>query len=296
MGTRRAGTGEEGKPGSAAVELESVRKRLLECTSISATVVETIALGDKGFKAEGRYLQKSISRPSEWHMRMELVVKIGETQGSLLEVCDGEVLWTRTELDFGKKTTRDRKDQKESTITRRNIAEIMSAARKLGDVTTETALIANFGLGGLPALIASIEQNMKISPDMEEKSLRERPVVVIQGTWSDAFAMKLRGPSPATGAAPLLPAFVPDSVRIYVDRETGFPHRIMYSKKLPGREVHKPMVTLDFLDVELNQPIDNSEFEYQAPEGVTPIEQTKFYVDMLTPPTDPKSQAPAPGR
>ncbi len=273
-----------------------MRARLLKCSSISATVVETIALGDKSFKAEGRYLQKSFSRPSEWHMRMELVAKIGETTGSLLEVCDGEVLWTRTELDFGKKSVRDRKDQKESTITRRNISEIMGAARKLGDVTAETALIANFGLGGQAMLIASIEQNMKFSPDMEEKTLRERPVLVLQGTWTDAYSMKLRG-QPGGGALHLYcPASFPDSVRIYVDRETGFPHRIVYLKKLVGARSLKPMVTLDFLDVELNQPIDNKEFEFQAPEGVTPVEQTKFYVDRLTPPADPRTQAPAPGK
>jgi outer membrane lipoprotein-sorting protein len=73
-------------------------------------------------------------------------------------------------------------------------------------------------------------------------------------------------------------------VRIYVDRETGFPHRIMYLKKLVGREVHKPMVTLDFIDVELNQPINNNDFDYQPPDGVTPVEQTKAFVDRLTPP------------
>jgi hypothetical protein len=215
-------------------------------------------------------------------MRLELVVKFGESEGSLLEVCDGEVLWTRTEIDFGKK--RDRKDKKETTLTRRNVAEIMNAARKLGDVKNETALIASFGLGGLPALIAAIEQDMKFT-GLKDDTLRDRPVHVIQGTWSDAFALKLRG-QPGRAASSLLPAFVPDAVRIYVDRETGFPHRILYVKKIPGREVFRPMLTLDFLDVALNEPINNSEFDYEPPKGVTPIEQTKAFVDMLAPPDD----------
>jgi hypothetical protein len=68
----------------------------------------------------------------------------------------------------------------------------------------------------------------------------------------------------------------------------------MYLKKLAGREVHKPMVTLDFLDVVLNQPINNQDFDYQPPEGVTPFEQTKAFVDRLTPP-ETKGQGGAPG-
>lgn len=145
-------------------------------------------------------------------------------------------------------------------------------------------MIVALGLGGLPALIAAIEQDMKFD-ETKDGTLRERPVSVVHGTWSDAFAQKLRGAQQQVQGAPsLLPAFVPDAVSIYVDRETGFPHRIMYLKKLVGRDVYKPMVTLDFLDVILNQPINNKDFDYQPPEGVTPTELTKSIVDRLTPP------------
>jgi hypothetical protein len=146
-------------------------------------------------------------------------------------------------------------------------------------------VIVAMGLGGLPALIAAIEQNMKFDQALTEGTLRERPVAVIHGTWSDPMAQRLRGSQQQQQGAPsLLPVFVPDAVRIYVDRETGFPHRIMYLKKLVGREVHKPMVTLDFLEVVLNEPINNQDFDYQPPDGVTPIELTKSVVDRLTPP------------
>src|SRR5262249_9029674 len=148
--------------------------------------------------------------------------------------------------------------RKEQTLTRRNIAEIMSAARRLGDPKTETALIASSGLGGLPALIAAIEQDMKFSPNVTEETLRDRPVVVISGAWTDAYIAKLRGPV-AQGAPSLLPAFVPDSVRISIDRETGVPLQVVYSKKLPGRKVSRPLLTLDILDVALNEPINSNE-------------------------------------
>src|SRR5262245_50366938 len=280
------------KKRTPASELKRAREQLLKASSVSATVVETISLFDKSYKAEGKYLQKISPRPNQWNMRLELRIQLGESAGSLLEVCDGQILWTRTEIDFGKK--RERRDRKELMLTRRNIAEIMSAARRLGDPKTETALIASFGLGGLPALIAAIEQDMKFNPETKEESLRDRPVVVISGAWTDAYLAKLRGPA---GQAPtsLLPAFVPDSVRVSIDRETGVPLQVVYLKKVPGRKVSRPLLTLDFLDVALNEPINNNEFDYEPPAGVTPAELTKAFVDALSG-SESKSRPEGPSR
>jgi hypothetical protein len=269
------------KKTTPALELKRAREQLLKASSVSASIVETVNLFDHTYKAEGKYLQRTAAQPDEWNMRLELRIKIGEAAGSLLEVCDGEVLWTRTEIDFGKK--RERREKKETNLTRRNVVEIMSAARKLGDPKRESILIASFGLGGVPALLSAIEQDMKFNLEMKEETLRDRPVNVISGTWSESMTAKLRGPAGQGGAPSLLPAFVPDSVRLYVDRETGFPHRIHYLKKLPGRKVSRPLLTLDFLDVALNEPIDSREFDYEPPSGVTPVEQTKAFVEMLSP-------------
>ncbi len=274
---------------SPMAQLTHAREQVKKCTSISAKVVEKIEVLERSYTAEGRYLQTS-QKPNDWRMRFELAVKIGRSEGSLMEVCDGEILWTRLETDLSSKS--DKKLTKEQKLMRRNIAEIMSAARKVGDLKFEDKVIVDMGLGGLPGLIAAIQQDMKFET-VTESTLRERPVSIIHGTWSDAFAQRLRGGQQQPGAAQpvsaMLPAFVPDGVRIYVDRETGFPHRIMYLKKLLGRDVYKPMVTLDFLDVVLNQPISQQEFDYQAPEGVTPEELTKYVVDRISPP-DSKPQ------
>jgi len=271
--------GASSAPSSPAAALRNARTQLLKCTSISAKVVEKVEILEKSYKAEGRYLQTAL-KPNDWHMRMELVVKVGDSEGALLEVCDGEVLWTRVEVDLGRK--KEKKEVKEASVTRRNVTEIMSAARKLGDPKTEMALIASLGLGGLPALLAAIEQDMQFT-EASESILRDRPVTVIHGAWTEAFGQKLTGNQPGQAKSTLLPAFIPEAVRIYVDRETGFPLRILYLKKLVGREVFKPLLTLDFLDVSLNEPINPAEFDYKAPEGVTPVEQTKAFVDMLTP-------------
>jgi hypothetical protein len=277
----------------ASLELKRAREQMLKFSSVSANIVESISMMERSFKAEGRYLQTAL-KPNDWHMRLQLMVKLGDTTGSLMEVCDGEVLWTRTEIDFGKK--RERKERRDTVLTRRNVAEIMTAARRAIDEKNQSVLIASLGLGGLPALIAAVEQDMRFT-DVKEDTLRDRPVLVIHGTWTDSFASKLRGPANQPGQPPssLLPANVPDAVSVYLDRETSFPHRILYLKRIPGRKVQRPMLTLDFMDVVLNEQINPGEFDYEPPKGVTPVEQTKQFVDMLVPP-DSRTQPGPPLR
>lgn len=274
------GKGAPEQPDSPEGALKRSRELLLRYSSINARLVETVSFFDRSYKAEGRYLQTSL-KPGDWHMRLELMLKVGGSEGALLEVCDGEILWTRTEIGAGKK--------KDQTITRRDVGRILAAAKKLGDPKTENSIIANLGLGGLPALLASIERDMKFS-SLKEETLRDRPVVVLSGQWNDAFKGRF-GVEPSKGPA-LLPSFVPDEVQLSLDRETAFPVRFLYLKKIEGRDVLRPILTLDFIDVALNQPVDNSEFAYEPPQGITPVELTNFYLDQLAPP----SSAPPPPR
>jgi hypothetical protein len=267
---------------SGADEMKRVRERLLRYATIQARIVETVAVFERSYKAEGRYLQTGL-RANDWHMRLELVLKVGDSEGSLLEVCDGDVLWTSSQLDAGRKSAKkSEKDKKEHTITRRNVTRILAAARNVSE-QAETGLIRELGLGGLPALLASIEREMTLG-DVKEETLRDRPVLVIQATWTDEFLEKMRNPHAPRDSAVLLPPFVPDAARIHIDRETGFPLRITYLKKIPNRDVQRASVVLDFLDVELDQPIDKREFAYEPPTGEKVVELTQMFLDQLAPP------------
>ena len=266
---------------SAAAELKRARQLLTKHSSIRARLIEQVTLNDRTYRAEGRYLQLAL-KPGDWRMRLELTLKVGESEGSLLEVCNGSVLQTRTEIDPGG-TGKKKRENKELRISRRNVQEILDAARKSGDFSeqTEANLLTSLGLGGLPALLASLEQDMKLGPPKEE-TIRDRPVVVLTGTWSEAVASRLRAPGAAAGPG-LLPTTVPDQVRLYLDQQTGFPYRILYLKKLPNRDVMKPMLTLDFRDVVLNEAIAPAEFEYEPPAGIESVDETNFYIQMLAP-------------
>lgn len=260
--------------------LQRARDRVAGYSSIRATLVEVVSIAERGFKAEGRYLQSSL-KPNDWHVRLELTLKLGANQGNLLEVCDGEVLWTRHEITIGRK-----KDQQ---ITRRNVTQILEAARKLG-TNTEANLVKSLGLGGIPELLASLEREMKFS-SLKEESLRSRQVFVLQGNWNDDAATRWLGDPAKRDKNAALPLFVPDEVRVSLDRETGFPLRLLYLKKMPDRDVMRPMLTLDFLDVALNEPVDASEFHYEPPDRVTPVEITPMYLEQLKPLAAPAAPA-----
>jgi hypothetical protein len=254
---------------TAVGELQRARALLGQQTSIVAQLVETVTMFDRTVKADGRYIQTNDRR-----IRLELKLRVGNTTGSLLEVCDGEILWVRQDIG------------KDPYITRRNVKQILEAAERTGAIP-QNVLVADLGLGGLPSLLASIERSFDFD-GLKDDTLRDRPVVTVQGHWNEAMNINLRGSSSNNP----FPAYIPDIVRVTVDRETGFPHRIMYLKKVPDRDTLKPMLTLDFLDVKLGQPIDPSEFTFVVPERVQPHEETQVYINMLkAPPAPPATPA-----
>ena len=264
-------------------QLQQARNLLAQQSSVRARMVETISIFDHTIKADGRYLQGNLNLKSNDRLiRMELKMKVADTVGSLLEVCDGQVLWTRHDIG------------KDVTITRRNVTQILDAAAKHGGIPAHQ-LIADLGLGGIPALLASFERVMRFN-GIRQETIRNREVDVIQGTWTDTMLSKWQFPrQPDQPAAPL-PIYIPDLARIYLDRETGFPHRVLYLKRIPNRDTLRPMLTLDFLDVVLNQPIDKSEFDYVPPSSPAAIELTPQYLSQFATPAAPPATGASPAR
>jgi hypothetical protein len=91
--------------------LQKARKSLIEQQSIQADILETVALGSRKFQAKGKYLQGT-----DLKLRLEFQVKLGGTEGSLLEVCDGQVLWSRQTIGG------------QTQVTRRDVRQILEVA------------------------------------------------------------------------------------------------------------------------------------------------------------------------
>jgi outer membrane lipoprotein-sorting protein len=253
--------------------LERARENLIGLKSVRATILETVSIGDRRFRATGSYLQGTDMR-----LRLEYTVKAGSAEGSLLEVCDGTILWSRQTIG----------DQ--TRLTRRDVRQILNAAASGGNVA-ENILIAELGLGGLPALLASLERSMTFD-EIERQEIDAISFVIIGGTWNSEFRQRFQA-SPASPGSDQLPDLVPDRVRIYFDAETLFPRRIQYLKAPTDTELEHPLVALDFTDVELDAPVSASEFQFEPPDNVYAEDVTNKYIEKLNPAA--ASSAPAPG-
>ena len=109
----------------------------------------------------------------------------------------------------------------------------------------------------------------------EQEQIDGKPFTVIEGTWNKDFLGRLRGQD--TKASDPLPNHVPDLVRVYFD-ENRFPHRILYLKRRSGKEIYRPMVTLDFLQIVLKASVDDAEFHFVPPKDELANDITNEYI------------------
>lgn len=250
-------------PVYAEALLQKSREKLMSYSSIQAEITETVEIGPKPFVIKGKYLQDQ-----DLKLRLEFQVQSrqedGKPVGTLLEICDGQVLWTEHTI---KGTSR---------VTRRDVQAILKQSQ-VNPGTQPNLLVAGLGLGGLPGLLAAIQKNMRFE-SVAERTVSGKTLTVLNGTWKEAFLAQFKGGDPS---APIqLPAYVPDAVRLYLDQETLFPRRIVYLKK--NQDALEGMVTLNFSKVTLNAPIPAAQFAYEPPDGVFPVDITHQYLKQLS--------------
>jgi len=225
-------------------------------------MVETVDLGLRRFRMKGSYLQGT-----DLKLRLEYDLLVGNTEAHLVEVCDGQILWTHQTIG------------EEERVTRRNVRQILTAASSAGK-TPQNLLTAELGLGGLPGLLAGIQKSVQLEKQWEQ-DVNEQTFVVIEGGWKKSFRSKFLGPDPDAKQA--LPAFVPDQVRIYFEQESLFPRRILYLKHSEDG-TRRPMVTLDFVDVRWDVELAEDAFNYTPPEKVARQDVTQAYINRFAPP------------
>ncbi len=249
-------------PVYAASLLKKAREKLLSYSSIRTQITEKVEIGPKPFVITGNYLQgKDLKLRLEFQVQSQTAE--GKPVGTLLEICDGQVLWTEHTIKGN------------SRVTRRDVQAILNQA-ELNPQAQSNMLVAELGLGGLPGLLASIQKNMNFV-SVSERTISGKTLTVLNGVWKDEFLAQWKGGDPA---APVeLPAYVPDAVRIYLDQESLFPRRIVYLKKT--EDSLQSIVTLNFSKVILNSPISETEFAYEPPDGVFPVDITKQYLQQL---------------
>jgi hypothetical protein len=160
-------------------------------------------------------------------------------------------------------------------ITRTVIDQLLEAE---SPELPETLLIAHMGVGGLPALIAGLERSMTFDTQKVIEHEGER-FTVIEGRWNDGYLARFG----VEEGAPL-PAYVPDRVRIYFHKETLFPSRILYRKRVTVESQlseYRTLLSLEFSNVVLDEPVSNEQFLWVPPNGAQVENRTTEYLELI---------------
>lgn len=244
---------------NATKAMTEARTRMTSYKTLTADILETVTVGSRPFKAVGRYVQGTNDR-----LRLEFSVKIGDEQtGSLTQVSNGQLLWTRWNIG------------KRSSITRRDIQEIRKALQQNQGVVN-TKLMADLGLGGLKALMAALEDGMDFD-SIRETEIDGKKFLIVTGQWKESVLGKLglKRDSPEMRSQEQ----IPDSVRVFLEADHYFPRRIMYLKRHPQEDLVRPLVTLDLMNVKLNPEVSDAEFDYEPPEDVPQVDDTREFIE-----------------
>jgi len=255
----------------ATAWIQRVHQALYRRSSIRAEIDQTVLIGKEHFKVSGRYIS------SGQRLRLEYTIHPDQgLAGSLLEISDGKDLWSL--LKVGDSTR----------VTHRDVQQIKAAAaahREISDVI----LTAELGLGGLTALLASLERTM-VFDAIKEEAGSQAAQIVVQGRWKPEIAA--RWPRSKDNQ---LPDYVPDLVRVWIDPQLEFPVRIVYVKRTleKDKRVFRPMVSLSLKNVEFDGTVDDREFNFDPPENVVPEDITRQFLDRMNKSVD-EAAAPAP--
>jgi hypothetical protein len=251
--------------------LEEARGRLEDRQSLRADLLQQIQVGDRKLTAEGLY----ISGTPYPKLRLEYRVRVGTMQGSLLEVCDGQIL--HTEKTIGRAGDK----APERQFTRRDVQRIL-AARDASLNLPVASQGAELGIGGLPAMLASIDRCM-VGKQVTEEEFDGKLCRVFHGAW-DQEVLKKYDAALGNAKATFVP-FFPDRVRVYFAADTYLPVKIVYLKneldesgKVAGQ---RALMTLEFRNVQVDQPVPPDTFQYVLPEKAEEVDRTNEFVEII---------------
>ena len=262
-------TGEDAAQADAL--LEEARSRLEDRQSLQADMLQQIIVGERKLTAEGTYISGS-PYPK---LRLEYRIRVGTMQGSLTEVCDGLIL--HTEKAVGRAGGKDPDRQ----FSRRDVQRILAARDNSLNVPVASQG-AELGIGGLPAMLASIDRCM-VGKQVTVEEFDGQPCRVFHGAW-DQEILKKYDSALGESKARLVP-FFPDKVRVYLTSDTVMPVKFVYMKNDLGETGQivgeRVLMTLELRNLKLDQPIPPATFQYVLPPKSEEIDRTNEFLELI---------------
>jgi hypothetical protein len=177
---------------------------------IAAEIVQDVDMLNQKFSLEGTYYKDSDHR-----VRLQLKLKgLGDSGSTMLQVCDGKVLWDYQSV-LGM----------QPNYRRRDIGQIL---KRLQDPALDdffrSQVITQLGFGGPEAMLTGLQKAIKFDQFSDEK-FEGVDSFIIGGTWRDRTG--LLGPNDRPlGPMDRLPPYIPSNVRVFIDKANSWPYRI----------------------------------------------------------------------
>ncbi len=254
--------------------LQDARNRLLnDRQSLQADLKQQIIVGERRMTAEGTYLSGAFPK-----LRLEYKIRVGTMQGSLLEICDNNVL--HTEKTIGRVGATDPKDL-DQQFTRRDVQKILTATQKAENQPVAFQA-AELGIGGLPAMLASIDRCM-VGKRITEEEFDGQICRVFHGVWDQAVLTKYDA-ALQDAKAGLVP-FFPDKVQVFFAAESLVPVKFVYLKnhldesaKVTGE---RTLMILELRNVKLDGPVSPTAFQFVLPSKREEIDRTNEFLELI---------------
>jgi hypothetical protein len=246
-------------------------------------------LGQK-FRLEGLYRKA----PGNKHRLTLKLVGLGDTSGTVVQVCDGVTLF-------------DYQNVLEQPICNKIKIGLILKKLESPDVTDELreAVFLQFNLAGPEVLLTGLRKAVAFDQKAEE-TFDGHPVWVLRGRWKDRS--NLTGPNqpPVPQNGPL-PPYVPSITTIWLDKETGWPYQVRLEGRAlsllerqkkkddrplgpDGRPIGRPTavredtpsrIDLIYSSVLFNTKLGSETFLFEPPSGVSVQDQTEAITSAL---------------
>lgn len=269
--------------GNASQLLVTAVGRLSQSRTISAKMRYHIHMFEQQLVGEGTYRQLNAVRDTL--LRLELKMPVNEQVTSFQQICDGRFLWTRRhapDLDTGRMQT---------WVSRIDLHVVRESLRANArpPATVSAASGISLGQGGLPRLMTELQEHFEFQAGMPGE-INDFPVITLTGQWKKS-SLKLfatdEKPDPQLAD---IPRHVPHTVSIALGQRDLFPYLIEFRRRpalVAGQtplvvRPAQPLVSMQFIDVQVNKPIDPAIFDYRP--GDSPItDRTQQYLSRKLP-------------
>lgn len=213
-------------------------------------------------------------------LRQELKIPIGQKVTSRLQVSNGKIMWTRTEVGEG-----------EPVVSRVDLERIREQIEK-HKITPHIDPSTNWMMfGGLSRLLAGLAANFEFGKARADV-LQEEPVWVVTGVWKpEALAriaphLKEEVLAKKPQALTKLPPHLPVAVNLVLDRSekgANFPFRIEYLHLADGKttltpDSTTPYLVVEFYEVDFEADLTAKMFDFRPTDAENVIEQTELYL------------------